>query len=55
MRTDGAAKSITDVMRGRMNMLLLRMKGSEFEIFHGDTLTDEWDLMRETSPSINLM
>ena len=26
-----------------MNMLLHGVKDTEFEIFHGDTLTNEWD------------
>lgn len=25
--------------------------GSEFEIFHGDTLLNEWDMLRETNPA----
>jgi type I restriction enzyme M protein len=34
-----------------MNMLLHGVKDSEFEIFHGDTLTNEWDMLRETNPA----
>jgi len=34
-----------------MNMLLHGVKDSEFEIFHGDTLTNEWDWLRETNPA----
>jgi hypothetical protein len=34
-----------------MNMLLHWVKDSEFEIFHGDTLTNEWDFLRETNPA----
>ena len=34
-----------------MNMLLHGVKDSEFEIYHGDTLTNDWDLLRETNPA----
>jgi hypothetical protein len=30
-----------------MNMLLHGVKDTEFDIFHGDTLLNEWDMMRE--------
>ena len=30
-----------------MNMLLHGVKDTEFEIFHGDTLTNEWDTLRD--------
>ena len=33
-----------------MNMLLHGVKDTEFEIFHGDTLLNEWDMMREENP-----
>jgi type I restriction enzyme M protein len=29
-------------------MLLHGVKDSEFEIFHGDTLTNDWEMFRET-------
>jgi len=32
-------------------MLLHGVKDSEFEIFHGDTLTNEWEMLRETNPA----
>lgn len=32
-------------------MLLHGVKDSEFEIFHGDTLLNEWDMLRETNPA----
>ena len=32
-------------------MLLHGVKDSEFEIYHGDTLTNDWDLLRETNPA----
>jgi type I restriction enzyme M protein len=34
-----------------MNMLLHGVKDTEFEIFHGDTLLNEWDMMREQNPA----
>jgi type I restriction enzyme M protein len=34
-----------------MNMLLHGVKDTEFDIFHGDTLTNEWDMMREQNPA----
>ena len=33
-----------------MNMLLHGVKDTEFEIYHGDTLTNDWDMLRETEP-----
>ncbi|NLY42245.1 MAG: N-6 DNA methylase, partial [Desulfovibrionales bacterium] len=33
------------------NMLLHGVKDSEFDIFHGDTLLNEWDMLRETNPA----
>jgi type I restriction enzyme M protein len=47
----GQEKNITTYNLARMNMLLHGVKDSEFEIFHGDTLTNEWDWLRETNPS----
>jgi type I restriction enzyme M protein len=34
-----------------MNMLLHGMKDTEFEIYHGDTLLNDWDMLRETNPA----
>lgn len=34
-----------------MNMLLHGVKDTEFEIHHGNTLTNEWDMLRETNPA----
>jgi type I restriction enzyme M protein len=47
----GQEKNITTYNLARMNMLLHGVKDSEFEIFHGDTLTNEWDMLRETNPA----
>jgi type I restriction enzyme M protein len=34
-----------------MNMLLHGMKDTEFEIFHGDTLLNQWDIFNEMNPA----
>jgi type I restriction enzyme M protein len=47
----GQEKNITTYNLARMNMLLHGVRDSEFEIFHGDTLTNEWDMLRETNPA----
>ena len=44
-------KNITTYNLARMNMLLHGMKDTEFEIYHGDTLTNDWDMLRETNPA----
>ena len=47
----GQEKNITTYNLARMNMLLHGVKDSEFEIFHGDTLTNDWPMLRETNPA----
>jgi len=47
----GQEKNITTYNLVRMNMLLHGVKDSEFEIFHGDTLTNDWPLLREKNPA----
>lgn len=47
----GQEKNITTYNLARMNMLLHGVKDSEFEIFHGDTLLNDWDMMREANPA----
>lgn len=47
----GQEKNITTYNLARMNMLLHGVKDSEFEIYHGDTLLNEWDMMREQNPA----
>jgi type I restriction enzyme M protein len=47
----GQEKNITTYNLARMNMLLHGMKDTEFEIFHGDTLLNDWDMMRELNPA----
>ena len=53
-RIYGQEKNITTYNLARMNMLLHGVKDSEFEIFHGDTLLNEWDMMREANPAKKL-
>ncbi len=50
-RIYGMEKNITTYNLARMNMLLHGVKDTEFEIYHGDTLTNDWDLLRETNPA----
>jgi len=47
----GQEKNITTYNLARMNMLLHGVKDSEFEIHHGDTLLNDWDMMREQNPA----
>jgi type I restriction enzyme M protein len=47
----GQEKNITTYNLARMNMLLHGVKDSEFEIYHGDTLKNDWDFLRETNPA----
>lgn len=47
----GQEKNITTYNLARMNMLLHGVKDSEFEIYHGDSLTNEWDMLREMNPA----
>ncbi|MDR0801481.1 type I restriction-modification system subunit M [Fluviicola sp.] len=47
----GQEKNITTYNLARMNMLLHGMKDTEFDIFHGDTLLNQWSLLNEMNPS----
>jgi len=47
----GQEKNITTYNLARMNMLLHGVKDTEFEIYHGDTLLNDWDYLRETNPA----
>lgn len=47
----GQEKNITTYNLARMNMLLHGMKDTEFDIFHGDTLENQWALLNEMNPS----
>jgi type I restriction enzyme M protein len=50
-RISGMEKNITTYNLARMNMLLHGVKDTELEIYHGDTLTNDWDMLRETNPA----
>jgi type I restriction enzyme M protein len=50
-KISGQEKNITTYNLARMNMLLHGVKDTEFDIFHGDTLLNEWDMMREANPA----
>jgi type I restriction enzyme M protein len=47
----GQEKNITTYNLARMNMLLHGVKDSEFEIHHGDSLLNDWDLLNERNPA----
>jgi type I restriction enzyme M protein len=47
----GQESNITTYNLARMNMLLHGVKDTEFEIFHGDTLANDWDILRELNPA----
>ena len=50
-RICGQEKNITTYNLARMNMLLHGVKDSEFDIFHGDTLKNDWDILNEMNPA----
>jgi type I restriction enzyme M protein len=47
----GQEKNITTYNLARMNMLLHGMKDTEFEIHHGDSLLNDWDILNEMNPA----
>ncbi len=47
----GTEKNITTYNLARMNMLLHGVKDNEFEIYHGDSLLNDWEMLRETNPA----
>ena len=47
----GQEKNITTYNLARMNMLLHGVKDTEFEIYHGDTLKNDWDILNEPNPA----
>ncbi len=53
-RIYGQEKNITTYNLARMNMLLHGIKDSEFEIYHGDSLLNDWDLLNEMNPAKKL-
>ncbi len=50
----GQEKNITTYNLARMNMLLHGVKDSEFEIHHGDSLLNDWDILKEANPAKKL-
>lgn len=50
----GQEKNITTYNLARMNMLLHGSKDSEFQIFHGDSLENDWDVLNEMNPAKKL-
>ncbi len=50
----GQEKNITTYNLARMNMLLHGVKDSEFEIHHGDSLLNDWDILSEENPARKL-
>ncbi|GAB4346561.1 MAG: type I restriction-modification system subunit M [Flammeovirgaceae bacterium] len=53
-RIYGQEKNITTYNLARMNMLLHGVKDAEFQIHHGDTLLNDWEILRELNPSKKL-
>lgn len=47
----GQEKNITTYNLARMNMLLHGVGVSEFEIYHGDSLLNDWSILREMNPT----
>jgi len=47
----GQEKNITTYNLARMNMLLHGVKDTEFEIFHGDSLANDWSILNEQNPA----
>ncbi len=50
----GQEKNITTYNLARMNMLLHGVKDTEFEIHHGDSLTNDWNILNEMNPAHKL-
>ena len=50
-RIYGQEKNITTYNLARMNMLLHGVKDTEFEIHHGDSLINDWELLNEMNPA----
>jgi type I restriction enzyme M protein len=50
----GQEKNITTYNLARMNMLLHGLKDAEFEIHHGDTLLNDWNVLSEMNPAKKL-
>lgn len=50
----GQEKNITTYNLARMNMLLHGVKDTEFQIHHGDTLVNDWEILNEINPAKKL-
>jgi type I restriction enzyme M protein len=50
----GQEKNITTYNLARMNMLLHGLKDNEFQIHHGDSLLNDWDILNEMNPTKKL-
>ncbi len=50
----GQEKNITTYNLARMNMLLHGFKDTEFQIFHGDSLLNDWNILNEMNPAKKL-
>lgn len=50
----GQENNITTFNLARMNMLLHGVKDTEFELFHGDSLLNEWPSLKEMNPAKKL-
>jgi type I restriction enzyme M protein len=51
----GQESNITTYNLARMNMLLHGVKDTEFEIHHGDTLLNDWAILKEMNPAKKLL
>ncbi|MCB0519354.1 MAG: type I restriction-modification system subunit M [Saprospiraceae bacterium] len=47
----GQEKNITTYNLARMNMLLHGVKDTEFDIHHGDSLLNDWNILNEMNPA----
>ena len=47
----GQESNITTYNLASMNMLLHSVKDTEFDIYHGDTLKNEWNILNERNPA----
>jgi type I restriction enzyme M protein len=47
----GQEKNITTYNLARMKMLLHDVRDTEFEIHHGDSLLNDWNILREENPA----
>lgn len=50
-RIYGQELNVTTYNLARMNMILHGVKDTEFEIFHGDSLTNEWPFLNNPNPT----